>query len=133
MVTSDLFSETPSTSIDTTVPASVGTSTSAGLSTAAIAGLIIGLFLSLLLGAAIVVVVVALGLMKHRQTKGKYSTNKEHALGMALCLRIYSHIFDSEFQHMCSIKRFSEYDTETVSSMIQNNVIQFMAATLLMG
>ena len=95
IVTSDLHSETPSTSIrNNTAPVSTSfvanTSDSGGLSSGAIAGLIIGLILSLLLGAAIVAVVVALILMKYRQNKGKYSTNKEHALGMTLCSNTYS-------------------------------------------
>ena len=57
------------------------TSSARGLSKGAIAGLIIGL-LSLILGEAIVVIVVALVLMKHKQSKGKYSTRKQHAFGM---------------------------------------------------
>ena len=92
MVTNDSRSETPSASINTTAPTSVGSSTSGGLSPAAIAGLIIGLLLSLLLGAAIIVVIVAFILMKHRQTKGKYSTSKEHALGMTLCFSTHERI-----------------------------------------
>ena len=54
-----------------------------GLSPGAVAGLIVGL-LSLVLGVAIAVVIVTLILMKHKQTKGKYSTNKEHALGIVV-------------------------------------------------
>ena len=73
----------------TGAPASVDAITSGGLSPGAIAGLVVGLILSLLMGAAIVVVIVTLILMKYKQSKGKYSTSKEHAFGMTFHHTIY--------------------------------------------
>ena len=64
--------------------APVGARSVGGLSPGAVVGLIIGLLFSLVLGVAIVAVVVALVLMKHKQTNGKYTTKKDHALGIAV-------------------------------------------------
>ena len=86
---------------------SVGASSASGLSKGTIAGLIIGL-LSLLLGTAIVVIVVALVLMKHKQSKGKYSTRKQHAFGMT---KYVCNLHDHEFQHgfMKADKTIAQY------------------------
>ena len=79
-IQSDETSDSETSLIPNSTIAPIGAK-SDGLSPGAVAGLIVG-FLSLVLVVAITVVIVALILMKHKQTKGKYSTNKEHALGI---------------------------------------------------
>ena len=90
--------------------APIGAESAGGLSPGAVVGLIIGLLLSLVLGVAIVAVVVALVLMKHKQTNGKYTTNKEHALGITVMHTMKFSTFIKSTQldpHVSHIQRFN--------------------------